>query len=299
VAITLFVVLIGGLGALHGMPLSTGDYEKSASEALGVPVKVGSARLSVLTGVKVNLDNVSVSDAKIRLVRGFPEIGSLFGPKKAFDRVELEGATLKQGQAGAAIFGKAGGSNFSVGRIVIKQIKLDGPLTLPAFDVDAAVGSDGAVQTINLSGPLTGKLTPSGNNVAFEIQAPSLSVPFVPALSLSDFGWKGTATPQGIGNSEWDGRVYDGVISGTARVRWGSNWSVEGDVRSRGVKVAVFAPALVSDGKVEARGNYSMSGPDPAKLGASARVEGSFKIEAGAIGNFDLGRALQTGGAQV
>jgi hypothetical protein len=41
-----------------------------------------------------------------------------------------------------------------------------------------------------------------------------------------------------------------------------------------------------------------MRGPAPAKLGESARVEGSFKIENGVIGNFDLTRALQTGGAQ-
>ena len=117
-------------------------------------------------------------------------------------------------------------------------------------------------------------------------------------MQLSDFGWKGTATRQGITSSEFDGRQYDGLISGTARVRWGSNWTAEGEVRARGLKVAVFAPTLVSEGKVEGRGNYTMSGAVPAKLGESARVEGSFKIENGVIGNFDLTRALQTGGAQ-
>jgi len=37
----------------------------------------------------------------------------------------------------------------------------------------------------------------------------------------------------------------------------------------------------------------------PAKLGESAHLEGSFKIENGVIGNFSLRRALETGGAQT
>ena len=65
------------------------------------------------------------------------------------------------------------------------------------------------------------------------------------------------------------------------------------------VKVAVLAPALVSEGKVEARGAYSMSGADPATLFESARIQGEFKIDKGVLGSFDLTRALQTGGAQT
>ncbi|HEX2650676.1 MAG TPA: hypothetical protein VHN19_12165 [Burkholderiales bacterium] len=301
VAIAVFVILIGGIGALQVMPLSASDYEKAAAEALGVPVKVASARLSVITGVQVNLSDVTVGDVKIRLVRGYPEVGSLFGPKKSFNRIELEGASVSQAQLGEALFGKVGGPNFRVGRIVAKGLKAEGPLALPPLDVDATVGGEGALQAVNISGPdkLAMKLTPNGNEIAFEASAASLAIPFVPALSLSDFGWKGTANRQGVASSEFDGRQFDGLISGTARVRWGSNWTVEGEVRSRGVKVAVFAPALVSEGKVEARGNYTLSGPNPAKLGESARAEGSFKIENGVIGNFSLRRALETGGAQT
>jgi hypothetical protein len=42
-----------------------------------------------------------------------------------------------------------------------------------------------------------------------------------------------------------------------------------------------------------------MSGPSPAKLAETAKVDGSFKIESGVIGNFALRRALETGGAQT
>jgi hypothetical protein len=124
-------------------------------------------------------------------------------------------------------------------------------------------------------------------------------VPFVPGFNLVEFGAKGSATRQGMTVSEFDGRAYEGVISGTARVRWGAEWSVEGDLRIRGVNVAVFAPALVSEGKAEGRGTYSMSGPEMTKLGPGARLEGNLKIERGVLGSFDLARAIQTSGTQV
>jgi len=179
-------------------------------------------------------------------------------------------------------------------------LSLDGPLKLPPLDVDAALSADGTVQSVHLTGndKLLVQLAPKGGEVAFEISAGSFTFPFVPGLNLADFGMKGTAGRSGISSAEFDGRAYDGVISGTAKIRWGANWTVEGEVRARAVKVAVFAPALVSEGKVEGRAAYTMSGSSPAELYEKARLQGEFKIEKGVLGSFDLTRALQTGGAQ-
>lgn len=301
VAIAVFAVLVVGIGALHVLPVSTADYEKGASEALGAPVKIGSARLSVITGVELNFENVAIGDAvKIRLMRGVPEIGSLFGERKSFSRVELEGVSMGQSQIADALFGKAAGANFRLGRVLIKQLSLDGPLKLPPLDVDAALSGDGSLQSVRLTGgdKLSVQLSPKGSELAFEIGAGSLALPFVPALNLSEFGMKGTANRAGVTSAAFDGRAYDGVISGTARIRWGASWTVEGEVRARAVKVAVFAPALVSDGKVDGRATYVMSGGSPAQLYEHARMQGEFKIEKGVLGSFDLTRALQTGGAQ-
>jgi hypothetical protein len=300
VAIGVFGLLLAGIGALHVMPVSTSDYEKGAAEAFGAPVKIGSARLSAITGLEVKFENVAVGDARIKLARGFPEIGSLFGERKSFSRIELEGVSMSQSQVGDAVLGKAASANFKVGRVVIKQLSLDGPLKLPALDVDAAMAADGSVQSVRMTGPdkLVVQLSPKGSDMGFEINADSLALPFVPALSLSDFGMKGTANRSGVTSAEFDGRAYDGVISGTARIRWGATWNVEGDVRARGIKVAVFAPALVSEGKAEGKAAYSMSGSAPAQLYEGARMQGDFKIDKGVLGSFDLTRALQTGGAQ-
>jgi hypothetical protein len=265
-------------------------------------VKIGSAGMSVLTGVEMKFNNVTIGDrAKIRLVRGSPELGALFGGRKSFDRVELEGVSASQSQIADALLGKVSGANLRIGRVSIKQLTLEGPLPLPPLDVVADVGANGGFQTVKLTGgdKIQVQISPSGNDLPFEISAGSLALPFVPALSLSEFAMKGTANRDGITASEFDGRTFDGVVSGTARIRWGANWTIEGELKARNLKAAVFAPALVSDGRVEGKGSYSMSGGNPATLADSAHLQGDFKVEKGVLGSFDLTRALQTGGAQT
>jgi hypothetical protein len=99
--------------------------------------------------------------------------------------------------------------------------------------------------------------------------------------------------------AQWDGLLFSGQVTGTASVRWGDTWNVEGVMTARGVNAAVFAPALVSDGRADGTGRFSMSGVEPAKLHAGARLEGNFTVQKGVLGSFDLGKALQTNGRQT
>jgi hypothetical protein len=202
---------------------------------------------------------------------------------------------------GEALLGKVAGENFRVERILFHQLNLDGPVKVTPLDVEATVAGDGTLQSVKAENAekLVVKLAPRGGEIAFEISAPAMVLPILPALTLSEFQMKGTATRAGVTSAEFDGRAFDGVISGTARVRWGASWQADGEVRARGVKVAVFAPALVSEGKVDGRAAYTMSGASPGALQEGARMQGEFKIEKGVLGSFDLTRALQSGGSQT
>jgi hypothetical protein len=301
VAITLFVLLVAGVGVLHVMPLPMEEYEQAASAALGRPVRISSGRLSLVSGVRLNLEGVSIGDSvKIAHLHAYPAIGSLFDEKKRLNRVELEGVTIGQRALGETLFAKIKGDNFSVGRIVVKQLKLDGPVPLPVFEADAALGPDGALRTVTLRGPeqLTAKLTPANGSVELDITASSLAIPFAPELTLDSFAMRGNATSQGMNVLSWGGGLLGGALSGTANVRWAGNWQVDGVMTARGINAAVFAPALVSEGKAEGTGRFSMSGADPAKLSNALRMEGSFTVTKGVLGSFDLTRVLQTSGRQ-
>ena len=301
IAVTLFLLLAAGVGALHVMPISTTEYEKAASEAIGRPVKLGEAHLSLYSGVQLIFDNVSVGDAKIASVRAFPELGSLLDDRKAFSRIEIEDASLREEAIGEALVAKFRSRSFSAARVIVKRLKLVGPLPLPVLEAEVLVGPTGAIGVISLRGPdsLVGKLTPSASGIDFDVTASGFTLPFLPQVTVSTFAMKGKATNDSARIESWGGASLDGAISGSANVRWGSTWSLDGVLVARGINAAVFAPALLSEGKAEGTGKFSMNDPDPTSFKGKGRMEGTFNLNKGVLGTFDLSRAIQTGGRQA
>src|SRR5258708_16041523 len=110
---------------------------------------------------------------------------------------------------------------------------------------------------------------------------------------------KGKASGDSMKIESWGGASLDGAISGTANVRWGRTWSVDGVMTVRGINAAVFAPALLSEGKAEGTGRFSMNDPDPTNFTNRGRLEGTFNMSKGVLGTFDLSRAIQTGVRQA
>ena len=303
VAIVLFVLVLCGLGLLHVIPLSSSTYERLVSEAIGRPVKIGTLHLSIVTGVEIRTESLSIGDGiRAGQVRAVPQLGSLFAEKKAFSLVSIEGLVIPQGEIGQALFGGLKGDGLKVARVTVSKAKLMGALPLPELDLDVAFGEGGAVQSVGLKAAdskLVVRIQPQSGSAAVEVSAGSLSVPFVPGMTLSDFGMKGTATAQELVVSAWDGKLLDGAATGTARIRWGARWSVEGEMRVRQMNASVFSPALMSDGKADAQGVFAMSGTAPDKLWAEARLEGRFAVTKGVLGSFDLSRAVQPSATQA
>jgi hypothetical protein len=301
VTLALFFLLVGGVGVLNFLPLSTGEYEKLATDALGHPVKIGSARMWVLAGVQMRFERVSIGESvRIAEVRAVPELGSLLDESKAFSRIEFDKVVLPQEGLGNALFGAMQGSRLRVARVVAKAVKLEGPLALPTVDFDAAIGGDGRVTSVRLSGEgISGLITPKGDGAAVEVALVSFTVPFVEKLSLAEFGVKGSANRQGMTISEFDGRLYDGTVVGKGRIQWGAQWSVQGEIQGRAMNAAVFAPQMISQGRFDGKGRFALAGADPAKLQDGARLDGSFSVTKGALGSFDLSRALQSTSAQA
>jgi hypothetical protein len=287
---------------LHVIPVPTEEYQRAASEALRQPVRIGAARLSLFTGIRLNLSDVSVGPStRIASARAYPKLGALFGDAKAFSRIELDGVTLAQRAVGEALFARVRGPKFSVDRVLVKGLRLAGPVPLPLMEVDVRIGADGRVRTALLSGPegLMGQLMPRNDSVDFDLTAGSLTLPFAPEVSLGSFAMKGRATRLGMRIESWGGSLLGGAVSGSANLRWGGTWELDGVLKARNVNAAVFAPALLSEGNAEGSGKFSLSGAEPAKLLRGGRVEGSFTIGKGVLGSFDLARAIRTRGEEV
>ena len=298
-ALTLFLLLVVAVAVAHVMPIDASEYERAATDALGRPVRIGSANLSLVTGLQLKFSDVNLGDGiRIPVVRAYPEFDALLGPRKAFSRIEVERMKIDPNAAGQVLFAKVRSDTFGVGRVVAKNIEFTGPLALPkGLEFELVYDAEGAVRAAVVRGPeaLVARLTSKGQAFDVEMSASSFTLPFAPEISLSKFALKGAATPQGLSVSEWDGALLNGTLSGTANVRWGETWMIDGVVTARNLYAAVFAPALLSDGKAEGSGKFSMRGP-PGKLASSTRIDGSFTVTRGVLGSIDLSRAIQTGG---
>ena len=302
-AVGLFVLLVAGLGVAHVIPVGTEAYEKAASEALGRPVKIASGRLWLLSGLQLRMEGVTIGDGvKIANVVAFPDFGSLSGEKKTFSRIELNGVSVPQQALGGILFSKIQGSNFKTSRVIAKELELPGPLSLPKkLEADIVLDAEGAPRSLTIRGPdnFAARLAAKGGAFDIEASAGSFAWPIAPDISLSTFAMKGQATRESLTVAEWDAQLYSGSVSGTATVRWGSTWNVDGVVTARGINAAVFAPTLVSEGRGEGTAKFSLSGADPAKLAATGKYEASFTVSRGVLGSFDLSQAIQTGGRQA
>src|SRR3954468_13751438 len=302
VGITLLTLLAAGLVALHVIPLPMDEYERAASDALGRPVKIGTGRLSLYSGVRLNLENVSVAGVTtIASARAYPQLRALVEGRQALGRLELAGVTVPQSAIGAVVGAKLRGDGFRGARIFAKDLRLTGPVPLPVLEAEARIGPDGAVSRVLLSGPesLSAMLTPTASGeVEFDVTAATLTVPFAPELTFSSFAMKGIANRQGMNIASWGGGLLDGAVSGAANLRWSGAWQLEGGLTARAINAAVFAPALLSEGKAEGQARFSMSGSDPAKLYDAAHLEGNFSLGKGVLGTIDLSRVLHTSGRQ-
>jgi hypothetical protein len=197
---------------------------------------------------------------------------------------------------GEALFNKVRAETFSVGRIVVKHLELTGPLTLPkGLELEVNYDAEGAVRSALVRGPQAMLVTvlPKGTTAEFDASASTFTLPFAPDISLTTFAAKGTLTPQGLSVQDWSGQVFNGTLSGTANVTWGDSWTIEGALTARNLNAAVFAPALLSDGKGEGSGKFSMRG-EPGKL--ANRIDGSFTVSRGVLGSIDLAKAIQSQG---
>jgi hypothetical protein len=300
--LTLFALVITAVAAVHLAPVPVGDYERAASAALGQPVKIGAARMSLLHGLEIVFSRVTIGDAvQIDKLHTYPYFETLTGDRKLFHGFEIEGGTVEQGRLANLLFGSAKLASLGVRDIKATKLTLRGPLHLPTLDADAKIGANGALTSLTLKGPdnLVATLTPNAGTLGVEVNADHLTVPFAPDVVISLFSAKGSATRDGLDIPEWSGAGLDGDLSGTARIRWSPQWNVEGDLKVRRINAAVFAPALLSEGRVEeGRGSYRMSGPNPAKLYETARLEGHFVMSKGSLGSFDLSRLIQSAGSQ-
>ena len=307
-AIGMFVLLLVLVGVIHIMPMNglIPVYEKLASERFGQPVSIGTVHVALLPLPQMRFEQVSIGAeprARFTAVRAVPELGSMFGDVKIFKSVELEGAVVPPAMLAGVLWGRPGsGQDLRIERFAVRGLKTDFKgLALPPLNVDGTIAADGKVQGVNLSNAdrsLTGRLLVESGGVKIELSSKSFQPLFGAGFAMDDFSAKGVLTADELSLSEFEAKVFEGYLNGNARLKWGAEWTLDGEVAMRLVEAAKLAPQFFSSGKLEGKGSYAMRSADASVLFASTRLEGNLKMEKGTLNKIDLTRLLQQSGSQ-
>ena len=300
IALGLFVLLLGALAALHFMPLDTKSFEKAAEESLGQPVKIGVIHLSLIPSPQLKMERITIGNetkVQIATLNASPQLGSIWEAKKIFNRVEMEGLVLPPEMWEAVLWGKRDDTALKIGRVLVKGWKPDVEgLLLPPMDLDASFSKEGELEkvvAVNSEKTMTVKLGFSEGKTQIELTGKPYKLPFTGDMEFKSFSGTGTLAANELIFSEFDAGAAEGTLTGNARLRWGANWSLEGELNAKGLDAGKVASLLVSSGRLDGKGGYTMRAPSPDKLIPSLRVEGSFSVQKGTLGGVDLTRVLQ------
>ncbi|OGB27483.1 MAG: hypothetical protein A3I66_06255 [Burkholderiales bacterium RIFCSPLOWO2_02_FULL_57_36] len=303
VAVTLLLSAVLGVGLIHVIAFDsqTALFEKAAAAQFQQPVKIGKVQLSLLPRPHWRLEDVSIgaqSQITAPRIKATTELGSLFSDNIALKSIELQSPVFNEQALEWLLFGRTQQRNFTVGRVSVTNAKLNSRnISLSPFSASADIGADGSWQKItvdSLDKKTVIQLRPASESVHFELSADAFEIPFGSTLTLDGFTAKGTARRNEIAITDFNGRFYDGIVGGTAKLQWGTSWSLKGDVHAKLIDASQFAPGLLQSGKLEGNATYALQAAHADKLFAEPRVEGLFAVQNGTLLGVDFAKLMRS-----
>ena len=303
-ALGIAALLVLGLATIHLISFdgSIPQFEKLLAGQFQQPVKIQALRLSLVPQPYFRLEGVSIGSEgqiKISKVKAIGGLGNLSSDKKVFKSLELDSPVVTEAGLGWILFGKPQAQDAVFGEVRVLNARIESKnVSLPVFDAKLQSDGDGTWKTIVIESTdknLNVELAPKGESVQIDFKARSFKIPFGSELTLDDLVASGTANGSELAVTEFKGFAQGGILSGKAKLKWGTNWTLAGALNAKQIDTSRLLPGLMGDGRVAGAAAYAMQAPDPAKLFAANRMEGDFLVTRGLLLGVDMGRMLQGG----
>jgi uncharacterized protein involved in outer membrane biogenesis len=296
------------LGLLHVVPLNgyIPAVQDVMAQRLGQPVKIGALRYALLPSPQLTLERVTIGrldDIKAGSVIVSASPFAFMGGEKSFDRIEAHAVNVEQDAlAGVASWLKpqAAPQAVHVARVRLKGVQLNlKAVEVPTFDADVALTRDGTLQKAAFTdGRVKIDLVPKDQNLQMNLDGRAWSLPILPAIEFDDLSITAVFTPRGATVTRLEGNLGAGKLKADGKVAWGNGLRMQGTFAltngDLGQLMAAFTRNFSANGTVSANGSYALQGDTVAALLSNARVEATFNIEKGSLGNVDLVRAIQS-----
>jgi hypothetical protein len=284
-----FALLVIAVVILHFVSFDGSSFERAAAARLGVPVKIGATRFSTLPLPALHFERVTIGPAaevKIDKVTVKAGLRMLLDAKKHFAVIE-------------PLWEAEPGDTLRAERLIAHESRIEVPgHELPAFNAEAKFDGAGALRTLQAETADRSKtfsIEKQGGKTAVTYSAKPFSPPLPGIPQLDDFSASGTLTPGDLVITNFDASVLGGSFVGSARLAWATGWSLDGSFVALSMDPAKLARTLVSAGRLEGKGTFSMRAPALEQLADSARLDTTFAVHRGTLPFVALTRALQSG----
>ncbi len=283
------------------------DIERRASAMMRDPVKVGDIGFSFLPRPHIALNNIRVGKnvhLTIASVRAVPDFFSLLGEKKifhelAFDTVSVKDPGLSRlAQAGAG----AGSSAAEIRHITLNNLNLAvGDVLLSGISGEVMMSGTGAPEKIllrNADGSLKLEMQPKGEGYRFAASGSNWKAPFKPSLVFQTIDMAGELRDSRLDLSKIDGKVFEGLIEGTASLNWAGSAALTSNLDLRRMNATKLLAALGTDlsaeGELTARLRLDAKAESLVKLTDALHAEATFEMKRGSVKRFDLSEAARS-----
>jgi hypothetical protein len=304
VALGLLALIVLGLVAIHLISFDgqIPQFEKALAGQFQQPVKIKGLRLSLLPQTHLRLEGVAIgAEGQIRVsgIKAVGGLGNLFNDKKVFKSIELDSPVVTEEGLGWILFGKPLAQDVAFGQVGAVNARLESKnVSLPAVDAKLQSDGEGAWKTVvieSVDKNINLELTRKGETVQIDFKARSFKIPFGSDLTLDDLVASGTAERNQLAVTEFKSFSHGGILGGSARLKWGSQWTLAGELNAKQIDTSRLLPGLIDGARLAGVAAYAMQAADATKLFAANRVEGNFVLGRGTLLGVDLGRMLQGG----
>ena len=279
------------------------ELEKAAAELFGLPVKIGSARLWVLTGPQWMIDDVTIGTDADAVKIGRAKLGSaslgLSGAAR-FDTIEVDGAVLPPAMALKLLTQASGNALLQSGEVTATGLVFAAGQGVPPLNLRAS-WREGRLTRISGhgEGAESGKISLDMNREEqwrLTLGATQVRWMLGPGLPMTDVTLKADLTPGGMQVREFSGTLFDGGLAGSGNITWQDGWRAAAKLEATRLDATRFAAKWTQEGLVSGTAALVAEAATPRELLSRARLSGNFTIGRGLLVGIDMDKVAQNSG---
>jgi uncharacterized protein involved in outer membrane biogenesis len=299
------VVVLVVLPFLIPMDTYLRQAESIASEKLGEPVTITSAKLFFLPSPRVSLSGIAVGkdlDVAVNKIVVVPTVATLFSSQRVID-LKLDQVVVKQ--SALKIYERLSNAKsdgaappVALRQLSIEGLSLDWPDTkLPMTNVYVALKEGGldSAKIDSLDGKVTALLAPKdgGHHILLNVKRWELPIKSKLMVDSGEFDMmlKGSR----LNVTQYKMGLYGGAVTGGALLTWAKDWQLSGDVNVKHLSLKApsqqVSPRTYMSGSLDGSGRFSSKAKGAGQLADHLLANFEFVVNNGVLHGLDLVKA--------